>query len=97
VPEKQQEETGMNLTRPIVVVDRRTYRIARRTIDALMQLGDYTRAKFGVTAALLWLRYEIRTGPRRHRIRYAADLEQLEIVEDQVKPTWNSWRSLRTR
>jgi hypothetical protein len=49
-----------------------------------VQLGDHPRAKFGVTAAMLWLRYEIHTGPRRHRIRYAADLEQLEIVEDQV-------------
>jgi hypothetical protein len=74
----------MNLTSPIVVVDRRTYRIARRKITALMDQGDYTRVKFGVTATALWLRYEIRTGPRRHRIQYAADLEQLEVVEDEV-------------
>lgn len=74
----------MNLTRPIVVVDRRTYRIACRKIAVLMERGDYTRAKFGVTATMLWLRYEIRTGPKRHRIRYAADLEHLEILEDEV-------------
>jgi hypothetical protein len=74
----------MNLTRPIVVVDRRTYRSARRKITALMDQGDYTRAKFGVTAAKLWLRYEIRTGPKRHRVRYAADLEQLESTEAEV-------------
>lgn len=74
----------MNLTRPIVVVDRRTYRIAQRKIAALMDLGDYTRAKFGVTATRLWLRCEINTGPRRRRIRYAADLEQLEITEAEV-------------
>lgn len=74
----------MNLTRPIVVVDRRTYRIAQRKITALMDLGDYSRAKSGVTAAKLWLRYEISTGPKRHRIRYAADLEQLEIAEAEV-------------
>ena len=36
----------MNLTRP-GVVDRRTYRIACRKITALMDQGDYTRAKFG--------------------------------------------------
>jgi hypothetical protein len=71
----------MNLSRPIVVVDRRTYRIARRKITALMDRDDYAHAKFGVTAAILWLRYEVRTGPKRHRIRYAADLEQMEIIE----------------
>jgi hypothetical protein len=74
----------MKLARPIVVVDRRTYRIARRKIAALMDRGDYTRAKFGVTAAKLWLRYEVRTGPKRRRVRYAAELEQLEIIEAEV-------------
>jgi hypothetical protein len=74
----------MNLTRPIVVVDRRSYRIARRKITALMDLGEYTRAKFGLTATMLWLRYEARTGPKRHRIQYAADLEQMEVTEAEV-------------
>jgi hypothetical protein len=74
----------MNLTRPIVVVDRRTYRTARRKITALMDRGDYTRAKSGLTATMLWLRYEVGTGPKRRRIRYAADLEQLEITESEV-------------
>ena len=46
--------------------------------------GDYTRAKFGVTATMLWLRREIRTGPRRRRVQYAADLEQMEVLEDKV-------------
>jgi hypothetical protein len=74
----------MNLTRPIVVVDRRTYRIARKKITALMDQGEYTRAKFGLTATMLWLRYEVRTGPKRHRVRYAADMEQMEITEAEV-------------
>ena len=74
----------MNLTRPIVVVDVRTYRIAHRKLAALMDQGDYTRAKSGLTATMLWLRHEIHTGPKRHRIRYAADLEQLEILQGQV-------------
>jgi hypothetical protein len=74
----------INLARPIVVVDRRTYRSARRKIAAFMDRGDYTRAKFGVTATMLWLRNEVRTGPKRHRVRYAADLEQLEILQGQV-------------
>lgn len=75
---------AVNLTRPIVVVDRRTYRAARQKIAALMDRGDYSRAKSGVTATRLWLRREICTGPRRRRIRYAADLEQLEILEAEV-------------
>jgi hypothetical protein len=74
----------MNLARPIAVVDRRTCRIACRKISALMDRGEYTRAKFGATATMLWLRYEFRTGLRRHRVRYAADLEQLEILECEV-------------
>jgi hypothetical protein len=73
----------MNLTRPIVVVDRRTYRIARRKITALMGLGEYARAKFGLTATQLWLRHEVRTGPGRHR--------------SGTQPTWNSWRPPRPR
>ena len=64
----------MNLNRPIVVVDRRTYRGARRKVDALVSAGELVRAKSGVTAMRLWLRYEIQTGPKRHRVRYAADL-----------------------
>ena len=31
----------MNLTRPIVAVDRRTYRIAGRKIGVLIERGDY--------------------------------------------------------
>jgi hypothetical protein len=74
----------MNLTRPIVVVDRRTYRAARRKITALMDRDDWLRAKFGVTAAMLWLRDEVRAGPKRRRLRYAAELERLEVLADQV-------------
>lgn len=74
----------MNLNRPIVVVDRRTYRGARRKVDVLISAGEVVRAKSGVTAMRLWLRYEIRTGPKRHRVRYAADLEQLEILQAEL-------------
>lgn len=74
----------MNLTRPVVVAGRRTYRIARKKTTALMDHGEYTRAKFGLTATMLWLRYEVRTGPKRRRIRYAADLEHLEALEAEV-------------
>jgi hypothetical protein len=74
----------MNLTRPVVVVDRRTYRIAQRKIPLLMEHGDYTRAKSAITATGLWLRSQVRTGPRRHRVRYAADLEQLDLAAAEV-------------
>jgi len=74
----------MNLNRPIVVVDRRTYRSARKRVGALVEAGDLVRAKSGITAMSIWLRYEIQTGPKRHRIRYAADLEQLELLRDDL-------------
>jgi hypothetical protein len=32
----------------------------------------------------LWLRYEIQTGPKRHRVRYAADLEQLDLLRENL-------------
>jgi hypothetical protein len=32
----------------------------------------------------LWLRCEIQTGPKRHRIRYPADLEQLDLLHDDL-------------
>jgi hypothetical protein len=43
----------MNLARPIVIVDRRTYRRGRQKIAILMDQGEYTRAKSGLTAAML--------------------------------------------
>lgn len=50
----------------------------------LTEAGDWTRAKFALTAMRLWLRGEIRTGPRRRRPWCAAQLEQVELAEDQV-------------
>jgi hypothetical protein len=32
----------------------------------------------------MWLRYEIQTGPKRHRVRYAADLEQLDLIREEL-------------
>jgi hypothetical protein len=74
----------VRVNRPIVVVDQRTYRKARRSVDMLIASGDLVRAKSGITAMRLWLRYEIHTGPRRRAIRYAADLEQVELTEARV-------------
>lgn len=74
----------MKVNRPIVVVDRRTYRNARRRVDALIASGDLVRARSGIAAMRLWLRDEIHTGARRRAIGYAADLEQLELTEQRV-------------
>lgn len=73
------------MVRAIVVVDVRTCKKARRQIDALLVQGDYVRAKGGITAARLWLRYEVRTASRRRRrVWCASQLETLELVEEGV-------------
>lgn len=63
---------------PIVVVDRRTMRLAQHRIDEALDAGQRARANAGMTALIKWLRYEIRTGPARHRIAYASLLEKTE-------------------
>lgn len=68
---------------PIVVVDRRTYRLAERRIDAAMKTGDWPRVHVGMIAARLWLRHEIATGPARRRIEYAHELEMWELVAEE--------------
>ena len=73
-----------NLTRPVVVVDRRTYRKAQQTLKARIDAELPVQARSCITAMSVWLRYEIRTGPRRHRVGYAADLEQLELIAAEV-------------
>lgn len=55
------------LHRPIVVVDRRTYRKAVRQIDALVSLGDFTRAWIGTVAVTRWLNSEQHYGRQRRR------------------------------
>ncbi|MDM4723492.1 hypothetical protein QTQ03_29380 [Micromonospora sp. WMMA1363] len=70
--------------RPIVVVDRRTYRLAQRRIEVALDDKDLARAHAGLVALRLWLRGEIQTGPRRRRAEYAAALEQWELRADQA-------------
>lgn len=71
--------------RPIVVVDRRTLRLAGRRVAAAEDRGDLIRAHAGATAARLWLRQEVRTGPKRHRVRYARTLEWWELRATQLR------------
>jgi hypothetical protein len=96
----------VNLTRPIVVVDGRTCRAALRKIKALIDLGDYTPAKFGVTAARIWLKYELGCGPlwarfpvlgqveRRRRVLYASYLKELGPIEEQLNELMGLTRRL---
>ena len=65
--------------KPIVVVDRRTYRLAEKRIQEALDRGDLRRAHFGVVALRGWLRGEIHTGPKRRRAAYAHALEQWEL------------------
>lgn len=69
--------------RPIVVVDERTYRHARKAVDAAKDAGEVLRAYEGLTAMRLWLRREIFTGRRSKR---AGRARRLELVELEMEP-----------
>src|SRR5437016_904222 len=66
-------------TRPMAVVDPRTYRDARRRIRRLLATGDIMRARHVMHAICVWLRGEIHTGRRSRRVRRARELEQWEL------------------
>lgn len=70
----------------IVVVDRRTMKLAaRRITEALAETpSDYTRAHAGLTALTIWLDAEIKTGPRRHRAEYAKTLASAQATKSVV-------------
>jgi hypothetical protein len=76
-----------DIRKTIVVVDERTYRLAIKTVDALLATGtdtDRVRAQHGLIAAQLWLRAEIQTGRKSKRAERAARLEQLQLRLEQV-------------
>jgi hypothetical protein len=69
------------------VVDSRTLACALRRVDRLEQRGevsDLLRARTLLHAARAWLRGEIHTGRKRHRVRRAAQLEQVELRMEQL-------------
>ncbi|MEU7802554.1 hypothetical protein AB0B10_25170 [Micromonospora arborensis] len=68
----------------IVVVDRRTYLLAPKRITAALDQDDLARAHSGMTALRLWLKQEIRYGPKRRRREYAHALEQWELRAEQA-------------
>lgn len=72
--------------RPVVVVDERTYRSAERAARELLasdDFSDWVKAKFAVTAIMLWLRTEVRTGRTSRRAERAA---RLELWEAELEP-----------
>lgn len=71
-------------TRPMAVVDGRTYRDAQRRIQRLLAAGDTMRARHLMHAICVWLRYEVRTGRKSRRVRRAADLEQWKLRLEQI-------------
>lgn len=73
--------------RAYAVVDARTLQRALRRVDRLEQLGeveDIIRARSLLHGASLWLRGEIHTGPKRQRVRRAAQREQVELRLEQL-------------
>ncbi|GAB1646863.1 hypothetical protein [Krasilnikovia sp. MM14-A1259] len=71
-------------TRPMAVVDARTYRDAQRRIERLIEAGDTMRARHLMHAICLWLRDEVHTGRQSRRANRAADLEQWELRLEQI-------------
>lgn len=70
-------------TRPMAVVDPRTYRVAQRRIGRLLDTGDVLRARYLMHATCVWLRREIHTGRKSRRVRRAHELEQWELRLEQ--------------
>ncbi len=66
------------------VVDQPTLNDALRRFTRLVDAGDLFRARVIAKQACLWLRHEIHTGPKRKRVRRAAELEQWELLESEV-------------
>lgn len=68
----------------IIVVNRRTMRLAERRIPQLTTDGDLLRANATIHSLLIWLRGEIHIGPRRHRVAYASALERWELYQQEI-------------
>lgn len=69
---------------PIVVVDRRTLRLAQRRIKQAIDRGDVVRAYAGLTAQICWLSAQLGSGPQRRRLGYARLIEQAELAKEQL-------------
>jgi hypothetical protein len=79
-------EPHRNPTHPYPVVDARTYRRAQHRIARLEAAGQVGWARATRHACRVWLRGEIRTGPKRRRALRAAQLEQVELRLEETLP-----------
>lgn len=70
---------------PAVVVDRRSFQHARRRYATAVAANDPAWAYAAAMSACVWLKQQVRTGPRRHRLRYASALEQWELRAQQAR------------
>lgn len=68
----------------IVVVDRRTMRLAQKRIAVALADGRLVRANAGLISLIRWLRQQRHTAPQRRRASYAAALEQAELHKAQL-------------
>ena len=77
------QQTHAQRRGPIVVVDRRTYRAARRLYTEFAERGDLTGQHVTLAAMRVWLRRQASSGSARHRARYTARLEWVnqQLVE----------------
>lgn len=69
---------------PVSVADRRTLRLAERRIAAYQAAGDIRAAAYGMQAIEVYLRDQVRNGPKRERVRRAAELEQWQLRRQQL-------------
>lgn len=79
-------EPHRSLTRSTVVVDRRTYRDARRKVERLVAAEDWTRAHAAATAICQWLGHERHYGRDARRRRRAADFETWTARKQEMRP-----------
>lgn len=68
---------------PMAVVDARTFRYAQARIARLTRDDDRACRWALMHSMCMWLRGEVTTGPRRHRLRRARELEVWELRLEQ--------------
>ena len=79
-------EPHRDITRPTVVVDKRTYRDARRRVERLVTAQDWTRAYAAATAICVWLGHERHFGRAGRKRRLAADFDAWTARKQEMRP-----------
>lgn len=79
-------EPHRDLRRPCAVVDKRTFRDARRRVEKLAASGDFGRAWAGCVAICTWLKAERLYGGPRRRAWFARELEVWTARRSEFNP-----------